>query len=171
MSDRFYRQTDEAWAAENDLPGMWEAADLSGGWADATSSRHVTADPRVTLTEAEKALVTDFFTAAPPGHLGPWFDLLADLIAARLAPIRALADLLIEQGDEHVDGCEGQADCAACVHHDLMQALDAPQDAPRGPVGGEQGAEACWSCDGTGSLRGGQHDGEACPACTEEGKR
>lgn len=29
------------------------------------------------------------------------------------------ADDLIEQGDEHVTGCQGQADCAACVNHDL----------------------------------------------------
>ena len=76
------------------------------------------------------------------------------IIAARLDRVRAVA----EQWDT---GCA----------REVLAALDAPQDAPRGPVGGEQRAEACWSCDGTGSLRGGQHDGEACPACTEEGER
>lgn len=96
-------------------------------------------DPRVTLTEAEvDRLVFEF---GDHTNIYALTDTVADLIAARLAPIRELADLLIEQGDEHVNGCVGQADCAACVHHDLMQALDAQQDAPRGPVGGEQGAE------------------------------
>ena len=36
-----------------------------------------------------------------------------------LARIEEYVDLLCEQGDEHVPGCTGQADCAACVAADL----------------------------------------------------
>ena len=85
-------------------------------------------DPRVTLTEAEAARILGHL---PPGSAAREWVLpeVERIIAARLAPVRTLADLLIEQGDEHVDGCEGQADCAACVHHDLVAALDAPVSA------------------------------------------
>lgn len=33
--------------------------------------------------------------------------------------VREFSELLVEQGDEHVPGCMGQADCAACVKTDL----------------------------------------------------
>ena len=36
-----------------------------------------------------------------------------------LAEVETLADLFVEQGDEHVAGCMGQADCAACCAADL----------------------------------------------------
>lgn len=33
------------------------------------------------------------------------------------------ADDLLELGDDHVDGCEGQADCARCVYDGLVGIL------------------------------------------------
>lgn len=56
--------------------------------------------------------------------------LTADLAQAReaLARVEALAELLTEQGDEHVAGCKGQADCARCVQLDLRAALAGPTE-------------------------------------------
>lgn len=61
--------------------------------------------------------------------------------------------------------CRWQMDTLCPAYHQAQAVVEALHDAGwRPPV-------ACRSCDGTGYLRGGQHDGEECPACTEEGKR
>lgn len=120
-------------------------------------------DPRVTLTEEEvERLRVGIRLAVRFGRIGPnsaeiiarggtvcltpqesdeaadrLAEDVADLIAARLAPIRALAE-------------EWEAAGFEIEPAQLRNALDAPQDAPRGPVGGEQGAE----------VAGGHGDGE-----------
>lgn len=58
--------------------------------------------------------------------------IIAEHVEAALGPIEKFADLLIEQGDEHVSGCMGQADCAACVHLDLHAAIAAARAAGGG---------------------------------------
>lgn len=102
-------------------------------------------DPRVTLTEAEiDRLVFEF---GDHTNIYALTDTVADLIAARLAPIRALA----EQWDT---GCA----------REVLAALDAPQDAPRGPVGGEQGAEVAGGRSEVErpSSRYASHPGQCC---------
>lgn len=91
-------------------------------------------------------------TGAPSAHWFAWYlthkgrnhllptvaDLIAEAVAeavaeataerdATLDKVRAFADGLTEQGDHHVPGCQGQADCAACVQHDLYAVLDREQ--------------------------------------------
>lgn len=103
-------------------------------------------DPRVALTEADENLLGPFIWGGWIGVAESKRDafsrelratverIAAQHVAARLAPIRAVA----EQWDT---GCA----------REVLDALDAPQDAPRGPVGGERGAE----------VAGGRSEGES----------
>lgn len=95
-------------------------------------------DPRVTLTEAEQEAIWSGLRRArheeapiplaAESHkthvLWAVSESVEQIIAARLDRVRAVA----EQWDT---GCS----------REVLAALDAPQDAPRGPVGGERGAE------------------------------
>ena len=95
-------------------------------------------DPRVTLTEAEQEAIWSGLRRArreeapiplaAESHkthvLWAVSEAVEQIIAARLDRVRAVA----EQWDT---GCA----------REVLAALDAPQDAPRGPVDGEQGAE------------------------------
>ena len=115
-------------------------------------------DPRVTLTEAEVDRLGPFIW-------GGWIGVVEEkraafseemratveqIIAARLAPIRALAEEWANPELLTVSGSYRAAEYAYEFADDLRKALDAPQDAPRGPVGGEQGAE----------VAGGRSEGE-----------
>lgn len=139
-------------------------------------------DPRVTLTEAETDLLGPFIWGGWIGVAEGKRDafsrelratveqIVAEHVAARLAPIRALAEEATERAYWDISLREmltvqatgperakvpphwrTQAESEALVPVDaLRNALDAPQDAPRGPVGGEQGAE----------VAGGRSEGE-----------
>lgn len=110
-------------------------------------------DPRVALTEAEvDRLVFEF---GDHTNIYALTDTVADLIAARLA------SELRQAGQDFLahEAARGPARPAFVRHwlHARADALDAPQDAPRGPVGGEQGAE----------VAGGRSEG-SCPGCGAE---
>jgi hypothetical protein len=68
-----------------------------------------------------------FIVAADPTTVLALTAELRDL-RAKVAAVEALADLLTEQGEHHVEGCRGQADCARCVQIDLRNALNAKAD-------------------------------------------
>ncbi len=112
-------------------------------------------DPRVTLTEAEvDRLVFEF---GDHTNIYALTDMMADLIAARLAPIRAptvvdfaqwVATNRAYNGSDHPHGQSLYNECLNGVLplwalQYARNALDAPQDAPRGPVGGEQPCRMC----------------------------
>lgn len=129
-------------------------------------------DLRVTLTEADKALLDE---KCPSGEDTEGWEyallhrtveqIVAEHVAARLAPIWALLDRWhVERYPDTGDPGwnQGWDTRRESDEIELRATLDAPQDAPRGPVGGEQGAEvaggrsegrglveACqWVCDG-----------------------
>ena len=107
-------------------------------------------DPRVTLTEVETDLLGPFIWG---GGIGVVEDKRAafseelratveQIIAARLAPIRAILDAWDAwDGSPGPDGRPHPDSSSPRDRERLRKALDAPQDAPRGPVGGEQGTE------------------------------
>lgn len=147
-------------------------------------SEETTHDPRVTLTEAEQEAIWSGLRRArreeapiplaAESHkthvLWAVSESVEQIIAARLAPIRALAEEATERAYWDISLREmltvqatgperakvpphwrTQAESEALVPVDaLRNALDAPQDAPREPVGGEQGAE----------VAGGRSEGE-----------
>lgn len=128
-------------------------------------------DPRVTLTEAVAHAIANTYgvqhNSGPENWGEDWTPeaeaaiaamqpYVEQIIAARLDRVRAVA----EQWD---NGCA----------REVLAALDAPQDAPRGPVGGEQGAEVAGGRSegarpGEGDLcdsRGPRIGAEGCPRC------
>ena len=116
-------------------------------------------DPRVTLTEADENLLGPFIWGGWIGVAESKRDafsrelratverIAAEHVAAHLALIRALEKRWRTLG-EHGRG--QVAPHFMGIADDLRNALDAPQDAPRRPVGGEQGAE----------VAGGRSEGE-----------
>lgn len=125
---------------------------------------------RSDLGLAEEIVYVQSAATAPGGLTRTVEQIVAEHVAARLAPIRALAEEATERAYWDISLREmltvqatgperakvpphwrTQAESEALVPVDaLRNALDAPQDAPREPVGGEQGAE----------VAGGRSEGE-----------
>lgn len=133
--------TDQLRAKIEALANEWDAEGLalpsSHPWhAHAEALRALLSSPEPADEGTRDELIRILYAAGDaPDHCHEMADAviasnwLAEYVeAARetaLAPIERFANLLIEQGDEHVTGCMGQADCAACVHHDLRAAIAA----------------------------------------------
>lgn len=101
-------------------------------------------DPRVTLTEAEREALGDWWDDPADlglNHLYPVVErIVAERLAARLAPIRAVIDGPIGTHKERPDEYGAWYRGARHLRVALRRALDAPSEAPSGPESAQQGS-------------------------------
>lgn len=119
--------TDLEALAQSATPGPWKRAVVDGMGFAVHRGEH---DTIALYADRADAAFIAAARAAVPALIARVRKAEAERDEARaaLARVEALAEALIEQGDEHVEGCEGQADCAACVHHDLRAVLAGGDD-------------------------------------------